>query len=98
MLFLLIFLNCYRKVADCENYGKDYKEPMAKKNSAKGKNKNANRRKSDCFFETRFFKEKNINKKLGLKVKISTAKNGGGKVVLSYTNLAQLDKIIDILS
>ena len=42
--------------------------------------------------------EKNINKKLGLKVKISTAKNGGGKVVLSYTNLAQLDKIIDILS
>ena len=62
MLRLLIFLNCYRKVADCENYGKDYKEPMAKKNSAKGKNKNANRRKSDCFFETRFFKEKNINK------------------------------------
>ena len=42
--------------------------------------------------------EKNINKKTGLKVKISTAKNGGGKVVLSYTNLAQLDKIIDILS
>ncbi|MBP3545556.1 MAG: ParB/RepB/Spo0J family partition protein [Alphaproteobacteria bacterium] len=42
--------------------------------------------------------EKNINKKLGLKIKISTSKNGGGKVVLNYSNLAQLDKIIDILS
>ena len=42
--------------------------------------------------------EKNINKKLGLKVKISTSKNGSGKVILNYSNIAQLDKIIDILS
>lgn len=41
--------------------------------------------------------EQNLNRRLGLKVKISTAKNGGGKIVLSYSDLAELDKIIDIL-
>ena len=41
--------------------------------------------------------ENNIKQNLGLKIKISTAKNGGGKVVLSYSDLAELDKILDIL-
>ena len=38
-----------------------------------------------------------IARRLGVKVKISPAKNGAGKVVLQYANLADLDKIIDIL-
>lgn len=41
--------------------------------------------------------ENNIKQNLGLKIKISTAKNGGGKVVLSYTDLSELDRILDIL-
>ncbi|MBP5399854.1 MAG: ParB/RepB/Spo0J family partition protein [Alphaproteobacteria bacterium] len=41
--------------------------------------------------------ENNIKHNLGLKIKISTAKNGGGKVVLSYSDLSELDKILDIL-
>lgn len=41
--------------------------------------------------------EKNLTRRLGLKIKISAAKNGGGKVVLNYSDLAELDKIIDIL-
>ena len=41
--------------------------------------------------------EKNLKRRLGLKIKISAAKNGGGKVVLNYSDLAELDKIIDIL-
>ncbi len=41
--------------------------------------------------------ENNIKQNLGLKIKISTAKNGGGKVVLSYSDLSELDKILDIL-
>lgn len=42
--------------------------------------------------------ENNIKQNLGLKVKISTSKNGSGRVVLSYSDLAELDKILDILS
>ncbi len=38
-----------------------------------------------------------IARRLGVKVKISPAKNGAGKIVLQYANLADLDKIIDIL-
>lgn len=41
--------------------------------------------------------EQSLNRRLGLKVKISTAKNGGGKIVLSYADISELDKIIDIL-
>lgn len=41
--------------------------------------------------------EQSLNRHLGLKVKISTAKNGGGKVVLNYADISELDKIIDIL-
>lgn len=41
--------------------------------------------------------ENNLNRQLGFKVKISATKNGGGKVVLSYSDLAELDKIIDLL-
>lgn len=41
--------------------------------------------------------EKNIKQHLGLKVKISTDQKGGGKVVLAYSDLSELDKILDIL-
>ena len=38
-----------------------------------------------------------ITQSLGMKVKISAARDGGGKVVLQYSSAADLDKIIDIL-
>lgn len=38
-----------------------------------------------------------MTRSLGLKVKISAGRGGGGKVVLQYANPADLDKIIDIL-
>ena len=38
-----------------------------------------------------------MTRNLGLKVKISAGRGGGGKVVLQYANPADLDKIIDIL-
>ncbi len=38
-----------------------------------------------------------ITQSLGMKVKISASRNGGGKVVLQYSSAADLDKIIDIL-
>lgn len=41
--------------------------------------------------------EKDLNKKLGLRIKISPSKQGGGKVVLQYASAAELDMIIDIL-
>ncbi len=41
--------------------------------------------------------ENNIKQNLGLKIKISTAKNGSGKVTLSYADLSELDRILDIL-
>ncbi len=41
--------------------------------------------------------EQSLNRHLGVKVKISAARNGGGKIVLSYSDIAELDKIIDIL-
>lgn len=41
--------------------------------------------------------EKSLKNSLGLRVKISTSANGGGKIVLPYSDLAELDKIIDIL-
>jgi len=34
---------------------------------------------------------------LGLRIKISPSKQGGGKVVLQYASVAELDMIIDIL-
>ena len=37
------------------------------------------------------------NKNLGLRIKISPSKQGGGKVVLQYASPAELDMIIDIL-
>ena len=42
--------------------------------------------------------EKMLRRDLGLKVKISTASNGSGKIVLSYADLAELDRILDILN
>ncbi len=39
-----------------------------------------------------------LRRDLGLKVKISTASNGSGKIVLSYADLAELDRILDILN
>ncbi|MFV0625960.1 MAG: ParB/RepB/Spo0J family partition protein [Alphaproteobacteria bacterium] len=41
--------------------------------------------------------EKDLVEKLGLRIKISTSKSGGGKVVLQYASVAELDMIIDIL-
>lgn len=41
--------------------------------------------------------EKDLNKELGLRIKISPSKSGGGKVVLQYASVAELDMIIDIL-
>ena len=40
---------------------------------------------------------KDLNKNLGLRIKISPSKQGGGKVVLQYASAAELDMIIDIL-
>ena len=41
--------------------------------------------------------EKDLNKNLGLRIKISPSKQGGGKVVLQYASPAELDMISDIL-
>ncbi len=41
--------------------------------------------------------EKALNKKLGLRIKITQSKQGGGKVVLQYSSTAELDMIIGIL-
>jgi ParB family chromosome partitioning protein len=41
--------------------------------------------------------ENNLKEKLGLRIKISPSKQGGGKVVLQYASVAELDMIIDIL-
>lgn len=41
--------------------------------------------------------EKDLNKTLGLRIKISPSKQGGGKVVLQYASPAELDMIVDIL-
>lgn len=41
--------------------------------------------------------EQDLNKELGLRIKITPSKLGGGKVVLQYASPAELDMIIDIL-
>lgn len=41
--------------------------------------------------------ENDLNKDLGLRIKITPSKQGGGKVVLQYASPAELDMIIDIL-
>jgi len=41
--------------------------------------------------------EKSLNDSLGLRIKITPSKQGGGKVVLQYASPAELDMIIDIL-
>lgn len=41
--------------------------------------------------------EQTLNKNLGLRLKISPNKQGGGKVVLQYASVAELDMIINIL-
>lgn len=41
--------------------------------------------------------EKDLNRELGLRIKISQSKQGGGKVVLQYASIAELDMIIEIL-
>lgn len=41
--------------------------------------------------------EKDLNRKLGLRIKITPSKQGGGKVVLQYASVAELDMIIEIL-
>lgn len=41
--------------------------------------------------------EKDLNLELGLRIKISPSKQGGGKVTLQYASVAELDMIIDIL-
>jgi ParB family chromosome partitioning protein len=44
--------------------------------------------------ETRTNMEQNLTEKLGLKVSVSHNKKGKGKLVISYSNLAELDKFI----
>ena len=41
--------------------------------------------------------EESLNKSLGLRLKISPNRQGGGKVVLQYASVAELDMIINIL-
>ena len=41
--------------------------------------------------------EKDLKKSLGLRIKITPSKQGGGKVVLQYASVAELDMIVDIL-
>ncbi len=41
--------------------------------------------------------ERSLNQNLGLRIKISPNKQGGGKVVLQYASVAELDMIINIL-
>lgn len=41
--------------------------------------------------------EKDLIKKLGLRIKISPSKQGGGKVVMQYASVAELDMILNIL-
>ena len=41
--------------------------------------------------------EKNLKQKLGLRIKITQSKQGGGKVVLQYASTAELDMIIETL-
>lgn len=41
--------------------------------------------------------EENLKKTLGLRIKITPSKQGGGKVVLQYASVAELDMIINIL-
>lgn len=41
--------------------------------------------------------ENSLNRNLGLRIKISQSKQGGGKVVLQYASVAELDMIIGIL-
>ncbi len=41
--------------------------------------------------------EQNLNRNLGFRVKITPNKQGGGKVVLQYSSVAELDIIIDTL-
>lgn len=42
--------------------------------------------------------EENLNKNLGLRIKISPNSQGGGKVVMQYASVAELDMIISILN
>ena len=41
--------------------------------------------------------EQNLNKNLGFRIKITPNKQGGGKIVLQYSSVAELDMIIDTL-
>ena len=41
--------------------------------------------------------ENDLNKELGLRIKITPSKQGGGKVILQYASPAELDMILDIL-
>ena len=41
--------------------------------------------------------EQSLNQKLGLRIKITPNKQGGGKVILQYASVAELDMIIGIL-
>ena len=41
--------------------------------------------------------EENLKKALGLRIKITPSKQGGGKVVMQYASVAELDMIINIL-
>lgn len=42
--------------------------------------------------------EENLNKNLGLRIKISPNSQGGGKVVIQYASVAELDMIVGVLN
>ena len=63
------------------------------KDASSSPTKKARPSKSTDVLET----EQNLNKNLGLRIKITPNKQGGGKVVLQYASVAELDMIINIL-
>ncbi len=74
-----------RQVEDFVAKQKEKKAPETNKKTSKTKN--------DDILDI----ERNLNRNLGLRIKISPNRQGGGKVVLQYASVAELDMIINIL-
>ena len=72
-----------RQVEDLVAKLKEGRKPETKKTAAK----------DDDLAEI----EKDLIKKLGLRIKITPSKQGGGKVVMQYGSVAELDMILNIL-
>lgn len=74
-----------RQVEDFVAKQKEKKAPETNKKTSKTKN--------DDILDI----ERNLNRNLGLRIKISPNRQGGGKVVLQYASVAELDMIVNIL-